>query len=169
MSRRASHVIEPGRVVTLVYTLRDAAGELLDSSEQSGPLVYLHGRQGLLPALEQALEGRSAGERLALEIPPELAYGALVPKGEQVLPRSAFPDSVELEEGLPLASQGPDGRLHALFVTQIEADRVVLDRNHPLAGLTLCFEIEIVAVRDASAREHRCGHPERADGAHLLV
>ena len=148
MVRDRDGEIATGRQVTLRYSLRDQDGRLLDSSEQSGPLIYQHGCEDMLPALERALEGRRAGERLRVELAPEDAYGARAATSAQVLPRSAFPASVVLEEGLPIAKQEANGQLSALFVTRVEDERVTLDNNHPLAGRTLYFDIEICAVSE---------------------
>jgi len=159
LPERADQIVAAGRVVSLGYTLCDDDGSLLDSSSQSGPLVYIHGLQGILPALARGLEGRRVGERFSVVIPPAEAYGERVPDQELVIPLSSFPDDAEVEEGLPLASQEPNGRFRALWVVRVDGDSVVLANNHPFAGICLNFAIEVIEIRPASAREQRQGFP----------
>jgi FKBP-type peptidyl-prolyl cis-trans isomerase SlyD len=144
-------------VVTLEYTLKDASGETIDSSDGE-PLSYLHGHGELVPGLERALLGRKEGDSLQVEVAPEDAYGEHDPERIIEIARDELPDDVEPEIGLELSTDGPDGEPVTLWIVDIEEDRITLDGNHPLAGQPLHFSIKILVVRDATAEEREHGH-----------
>jgi FKBP-type peptidyl-prolyl cis-trans isomerase SlyD len=141
-------------VVSLSFTLRDERGEILDVATPDAPLRYLHGASQLLPALERALEGKVARDRLVLTLPPEQAWGPVEPRKRQEVPRSLFPAEPPLAVGMPFVLEVGGGE-HArpFFVRELRGDVVVLDGNHPLAGRTLCFDLAVEAVRGASPEE----------------
>lgn len=154
------------KVVTIHYTLRDDAGEILDSSRDSDPLEYLHGHGGIVPGLERALEGKAVGDKLVVDVAPKDGYGEPSGPGPRAVPRDAFPDDVELEKGLQFFAPGPKGKPIPVWVTEVHADHVHIDTNHPLAGATLHFDVEVMAIRDASKDELAHGHPHGPDGGH---
>jgi FKBP-type peptidyl-prolyl cis-trans isomerase SlyD len=164
MSKQST--ITAGKVVALSYTLRDEAGEELDAAGKDDPLHYLQGAENIVPGLEQALEGKSVGEKVSVKVPPELGYGPRQSGGAQSVPRDAFPPGVELEEGMAFTVENEDGEELDLWVVGVENDQVMVDVNHPLAGVTLCFDVEIVEVRDATAEERQHGHPHGPGGHH---
>jgi FKBP-type peptidyl-prolyl cis-trans isomerase SlyD len=166
MTTDAVQTIQQGKVVTLHYRLTDDAGQVLDSSEEAEPITYLHGAQNIVPGLEKELEGRGAGDRVEAVIPPAEAYGEPQGPGPQPVPRSALPDDVEVEAGMQFMAEGPGGDMLPLWVTKIDGDQVFLDSNHPLAGETLHFDVQIVEVRDATSEEVAHGHPHGPGGAH---
>ncbi|QIT54914.1 peptidylprolyl isomerase [Aquisalimonas sp. 2447] len=139
-------------VATIDYALRNQAGELVDSSAASGPMLYLHGYRHVLPALESAVEGRSAGEHLVVELEPEDAYGAHQENLVFEAKREVLPEGLELAEGKRLTS-GSHGRKFSLRVVRLTDDGAILDGNHPLAGQRLTFELTIREVRAATAAE----------------
>lgn len=134
--------------VTLEYTLKDDNQKVLDSSEQMGPLDYVHGYRQLIPGLEKALEGREAGESFSLTVSPQQAYGDIDPRAIFEVSRSQFPPDAQLEVGLEFEASG-----HHVVITGIDGDIIRLDANHPLAGKTLHFDVKIVNVRDATPEE----------------
>ena len=158
--------ISAGKVVALHYTLRDKAGELIDGSEENDPLFYLHGAENLVPGLESALEGHKVGDKLSVTVEPDDAYGQRQGPGPQAVPRDAFPDDAELEEGMPFCVENDEGEEVDLWISSVEADQVFVDVNHPLAGVTLCFDVEILSIRDATAEEQVHGHPHGPGGHH---
>jgi FKBP-type peptidyl-prolyl cis-trans isomerase SlyD len=160
------HTIVAGKVVALSYTLSDESGEELDAATKDDPLYYLQGAENIVPGLEQALEGKSAGEKVSVKVPPELGYGPRQGGGAQSVPRDAFPPDVTLEEGMAFTVENEDGDELDLWVVGVEKDEVMVDVNHPLAGVTLCFDVEIVGVRDATAEEQQHGHPHGPGGHH---
>jgi FKBP-type peptidyl-prolyl cis-trans isomerase SlyD len=156
--------ITAGKVVALHYTLRDNEGELIDGSDQGDPLYYLHGAENLVPGLESALEGRRVGDKLSVTVPPDEAYGERQGPGPQAVPRDAFPEDAELEEGMPFSVENEEGEEIDLWISRVEDDQVFVDVNHPLAGMTLCFDVEVMSVRDATVEEQVHGHPHGPGG-----
>lgn len=135
-------------LVTLEYTLKDDNQEILDSSEQMGPLDYVHGYRQLIPGLEKALAGREEGESFSLTVAPQQAYGEIDPRAVFEVSRAQFPPDTQLEVGMEFETSG-----HHVVITAIDGDIITLDANHPLAGKTLHFDIKIAGVRDATPEE----------------
>jgi FKBP-type peptidyl-prolyl cis-trans isomerase SlyD len=157
--------IERGRVVTMHYTLRDEGGATIESSGGREPLVYLHGYGSLIPGLEKALDGASTGLHTKVTVGPRDAYGEKDPQAVIRAPREDFPEGMTLEPGVEVQAETPDGPI-TFVVLAIEGDEAVLDANHPLAGMTLTFEVEVVGVREATPDELAHGHVHGAGGAH---
>ena len=149
--------IEKNRVVTLHYTLRDEQGSVIESSAGGAPLSYLHGKGGIIPGLERALAGKSAGDKVNVSVPPEQAYGRRDERLLQVLPRSRFAGDGEIVPGAQLRASGQGGS-RVVTVVKVERDFVTVDTNHPLAGRTLHFSVEVVEVRKATHEEVSHGH-----------
>ncbi len=147
------------KVVTFHYTLRDKeTGEVLDSSQAYGqPLSVLFGAENIIPGLEKRMEGMEEGEKRTIEVPASEAYGEKDPNLIQQAPREYF-QGVELEKGLPLQAQTPEGQIINMIVVDFDENTVTVDMNHPLAGKDLVFDVEIVNVRDASLEEIKHGH-----------
>jgi FKBP-type peptidyl-prolyl cis-trans isomerase SlyD len=149
--------ISQDQVVSIHYTLRDEAGEIIDSSPAGEPLAYLHGRGNLVPGLERELAGRSVGDKLNVTLSPADGYGEYDPKLVQQVPRRALTGVGNLRVGMRLsASSGHSAR--TVTVARIAADLVTLDGNHPLAGKKLHFEVEVAGVRAATEAELSHGH-----------
>jgi FKBP-type peptidyl-prolyl cis-trans isomerase SlyD len=149
--------IARNKVVAIHYTLRDEQGVVIDSSSERGPLAYLHGKGNIIPGLEQALAGKSAGDRLEVTVSPEQAYGVRDERLVQIIPRSRFPEGTELAPGVKLRTSGRQGP-PVVTVMKVERDFVTVDGNHPLAGRTLHFSVEIAEVRRATHEEVAHGH-----------
>lgn len=144
-------------VVLIEYTLKNASGEVLDSSKGGEPLAYLHGFQNIVPGLEKALEGKQKGDELEVKLSPEDAYG---PKRDELVSdvdKSELAQIPNLEEGMQLQAQTPQG-IQIFTVVKINGDKVTLDGNHPLAGEELNFSVKVVDVRKASQEELEHGH-----------
>lgn len=157
--------VSRNKVVSIHYTLRDEAGEVLDSSPGGAPLAYLHGNGNLVPGLETALDGRSAGDRFEVRVAPEQGYGVRDERLVQILPRARFGAAGELVPGMRFRA-GDAGGQRLVTVTRVERDLVSVDANHPLAGKTLHFEVEIAAVRRATREELEHGHVHGPGGHH---
>jgi len=157
--------ITTDKVALLEFDLTSDAGEVLDTSKGRQPLAYIHGKGGILPGLEKALDGRSVGESFKVRIAAEEAYGKYVDGMEQRVPRDQFPAEMELLVGMQLQAKGPDGKVHPVMITELGDAEVVLDANHPLAGVPLNFSIEIKEVRDATEEELGHGHVH-GEGGH---
>jgi FKBP-type peptidyl-prolyl cis-trans isomerase SlyD len=145
-------------VASIHYTLTNETGETLDSSEGQEPLSYLHGAGNIIPGLEQALLGKTAGASMQVSIAPAEAYGEIQPDMIQVVPRSAFQGVEAIEPGMAFESRDPEGHSHRIMVKSVEGDEITIDANHPLAGQQLNFDVQVVDVRDASDEEIAHGH-----------
>ncbi|PIE24938.1 MAG: peptidylprolyl isomerase [Planctomycetota bacterium] len=147
--------VAAGKVVDIHYQLK-VAGEVLDSSEGAEPLSYLHGYQNIVPGLEKELTGKNIGDKLSVSVSPDEGYGERNPEAKQSVPRDQLPE--ELEPGMQLAARSEDGQELPCWIAEIGDSMVEIDFNHPLAGATLDFTVEIVAIRDAAPEEIEHGH-----------
>lgn len=157
--------ISQDSVVTIDYRLTNDAGEVIDSSEQHGPLAYLHGHGNIIPGLEQALEGRGAGDSFKVSVEPALGYGERNPALTQTLPSSMFGGVDQIQVGMQFHAQTDHG-IEVVTVTAVEGDQVTIDGNHPLAGQTLHFDVTVREVRAADAEELAHGHVHGEHGHH---
>lgn len=155
--------ISSGNVVELDYKLHLGDGEVVDASSPGEPLTYLHGEGQIVPGLETALEGLSAGDRKQVVVSPGDGYGEHDPKGIQEVPRGAFPPAFEPKVGMELTAEGPTGEPVPFSVREVRPETVVIDLNHPLAGKTLHFDVTVREVREATDDERAHGH---AHGPH---
>ena len=155
--------IEKNTVVTLSYRLTDAQGEFIEETEE--PLVYLHGGyDGIFPRVEEALEGKEAGFKSTFHLEPEDAFGDYDADQVRVEPRTKFPEPLEIGmrfEGVP---EDDDDDIEILTVTDLTDDTVVLDANHPLAGVSLRLAVEVLDVRAGTDEEIEHEHPHGAGG-----
>lgn len=152
--------ITKNKVASIHYTLRDDEGTVIDSSEGRDPLLYLHGAGNLIPGMEEGLEGKSKGEKFNIKIEPEKGYGEKDENLVQKVPRSAFGDQ-EVKPGMRFSTnQGG-----VVTVTDVSLDSVTVDGNHPLAGVALNFDVEVMEVRNATLEEISHGHVH-GDGGH---
>nr|WP_299241863.1 peptidylprolyl isomerase [uncultured Halomonas sp.] len=156
-------IIAPQHIVTLHYTLRDSDGSVLDDSYQrNAPLQYLHGHDNIVPGLERSLDGLANGALTTITLAPAQAYGIRDEALVQTVSRSAFEGVDELMPGKRFQAQGPDGP-RIVTVIAIDDDIVTVDTNHPLAGETLRYSVEILDVRKATRAELAKGHPLSED------
>jgi FKBP-type peptidyl-prolyl cis-trans isomerase SlyD len=154
--------IENNHVVKFHYTVSDEDGVKLDTSEGKDPLTYLHGANNIIPGLEAALAGKSQGDTLSVNIPPEQAYGEHLEQLVENVPKDAF-QGAELAVGMRFEAQTNQGPI-SVVVTHIEGDTVTVDGNHPLAGKALNFDVSIEEIRDATAEELEHGHAHGVGG-----
>ena len=152
-------------VVTLNYTLKDNDDNIIDQSED-GSFYYLHGASNIIPGLENALTGKSSGDALSVSVAPEEGYGPRDDARIQEVPRDAFPPEPEIEPGMQFNAEGPDGQAVMVTIAKVEDGTITVDGNHPLAGVTLNFDVTIADIRDASAEELDHGHVHGPGGHH---
>ena len=157
--------IAENTVVSMHYTLTDEQGQELDSSVGQEPLVFLSGAQNIIDGLDNALQGKTAGEKLDVAVAPEDGYGAVHEELIQKVPTENFQGVDDIQVGMQFMAQTPGGE-QPVTVIGVEEDGVMLDGNHPLAGKTLNFNVEIVDVREASEEEKEHGHVHGAGGHH---
>ncbi|MBN2554054.1 MAG: peptidylprolyl isomerase [Spirochaetales bacterium] len=149
--------VEKNKVVEIDYTLKDDSGQVIDSSEGKDPLSYIQGTGNLIPGVENALEGKNSGERVEITVPPETGYGVRDDSLMLTIERDKFSEVDDLKEGQRFRMETPDGPM-VFTVLKIDEAEVLVDGNHPLAGMTLSFDITIQSVRDATAEELDHGH-----------
>jgi FKBP-type peptidyl-prolyl cis-trans isomerase SlyD len=154
------------KVVRLDYTLRNAAGDVIDTSEGAEPLTYLHGFSQIVPGLERELEGMEAGQAKDVVVQPEDGYGMPDPQGIFGVPRGAFPPEAKLTVGDSFIGEDDEGQALPVRVVELREDLVIVDANHPLAGETLFFHVDVREVREATAEEIEHGHTHGEGGAH---
>lgn len=148
--------IAKDNVGIIEYVLTDTDGEEIDASN-GNPLAYLHGHSNLIPGLEAELEGKTVGDKFKATIPAADAYGERIEALVQTVPNSMFQGVEELEIGMRFEAQSEQG-MHSVEVTHIDGDDVTVDGNHPLAGMELTFDVEIIGVRAATDEEIEHGH-----------
>jgi FKBP-type peptidyl-prolyl cis-trans isomerase SlyD len=147
--------IQPNSFVVLEYELRDDEGEILDASdaEDGEPIEYVHGYGMLVPGLEAALAGLKPGDEREVIVPAEAGYGERDETLVLQLDKSDLPEGGKVEIGDELVAESPDGDEIAMTVVELKDDVVVVDANHPLAGMTLRYQVKVVEVREATADE----------------
>lgn len=148
-----SLTIDDGRVVSIQYTLTNDEATVLDSTEESGPMDYLHGAENIIPGLEDALDGKAVGDKLKVRVDPEEGYGEVFTELMQVVDIAAFEGVESVDVGMQFESESDDGEFEMVVVKSIDGNEVTIDANHPLAGVVLNFDVEIVDVREATAEE----------------
>lgn len=159
------NMVSKNSVITLDYHVTDPDGEVVDEGRE--PLVYLHGGyDDIFPLIEEALQGKAIGESVKVKLQPDEAFGDYDAELVQVEPRKDFPKEIEVGmqfEGGPDDGEGDDDEFIIYRVTDIADDKVVLDGNHPLAGMALVFTCTVTAIRPASAEELEHGHVHNPD------
>ena len=155
--------VSKDKVVTANYVLKNIDGELLDESTPENPMAYLHGSGDVAEGLENALEGKVIGDNINVTLKPDEAYGDYDEALVQEVSKEMFSDIDELEEGLIFQAETPDGEIREYEIVSIEGDKVTIDSNHPLAGETLVFDIDITDIREATAEEIEHGHIHHGD------
>ncbi|MBA3534285.1 MAG: peptidylprolyl isomerase [Ardenticatenales bacterium] len=150
--------VEKDKVVEIHYTLRLSDGTVEDSTEGEPPLPYLHGAGNIPPGLERALEGHNAGDTFTVTLQPTDAYGEYDDEMVDAIPRDAFPDETELAEGDEIWLIDEEGNETPGIIERIEEEMLFVDYNHPLAGETVTFDVQVVEVRDATPEELEHGH-----------
>lgn len=148
--------VAANKAVSIEYTLRDTEGKVLDSSQGRAPLTYLHGAGNIVPGLERALEGKAEDESVEVSVPPEQGYGLRDERLVRNLPMRRLPNG-KAEVGMRFQVKTEHGP-QVLTVRAVRGDYAQVDANHPLADVTLCFSVKVVAVRDATEEELAHGH-----------
>jgi FKBP-type peptidyl-prolyl cis-trans isomerase SlyD len=157
--------IAKNKVVSIDYTLTNDKGEVLDQSSKGRPLQYIQGQGHLIPGLEKVLEGKAAGDAVKAQIPAKDAYGDRDEELMQKIPKENFAEIPDLRVGMELEAESDDG-VRVITVVGIQDQEVIVDGNHPLAGMDLNFDVKIVGVRDATADEIGHGHVHGPGGHH---
>jgi FKBP-type peptidyl-prolyl cis-trans isomerase SlyD len=158
-------LIAKNTVVTLDYSVTDGEGNLVD--EGSAPLVYLHGGyDGVFPRIEESLQNKTVGDKLEVKLQPDDAFGDYDAELVMIEPRSLFPENIEVGMQFERAAEDEDDEDALFTITDIADDKVVVDGNHPLAGVALIFSCKVSDVRAATAEEISHGHIHGPGGHH---
>jgi len=155
--------ITKDKVVSMHYTVKNNEGALIDTSDGKEPLLYMQGHKNIIPGLENEMEGKTVGDKVEATIEPANAYGEVIEELIQDVPRTAFEGVDKLEVGMNFQAQSEQGPVNVV-ITNVSDETVTVDGNHPLAGQTLNFNVEVVEVRDATEEELSHGHAHGAGG-----
>ena len=155
--------ISENKVVQMHYELKNNDGQVLDSSNGREPLAYIHGMGNIIPGLEKELLNKTKGDKISAVIAPAEAYGLKDDDKIFKVEKKQFQGEGEIQVGMQIQAEA-DGRMEVGTVENIEGDEVTLNFNHPLAGETLHFDVEVVDVREATAEELSHGHVHGVGG-----
>jgi FKBP-type peptidyl-prolyl cis-trans isomerase SlyD len=144
--------IQNNHVVSIHYTLKNDAGEVIDSSAGRAPLDYIQGKGMIVPGLEKAMIGKGLGDKFSVTVSPEEGYGTRRPELVQEIPLNVFQGVDTVEPGMTFVANGPNGRM-MVTISEVRDTVAVVDGNHELADKNLNFEIEVATVREATADE----------------
>ncbi|MEK9629640.1 MAG: peptidylprolyl isomerase [Nitrospinota bacterium] len=159
-------MIKKNSVVSLSYVLKNSSGAELDKADKDKPFAYLHGFGQMIPGLEKELDGLGVGDKKDVTVPPTEAYGEFNPQLKIEVDRANFPQGADIQPGMQFEGQGDGGTRTVFTVKAVVGDKIQVDGNHPLAGETLHFSVEITGVRDATEEELNHGHAHGEGGAH---
>lgn len=157
--------ITKDKVVQFHYTLKDDKGEQMESTAGNDPMAYLHGHGNIIPGLENALEGKNPGDKFSVTIAPKDGYGERTEGELQRIPLKHLQGARKWKPGM-MAFVETDKGYRQVTVMKVGKFNADVDTNHPLAGLTLTFDIEVVDLRDASDEEKAHGHAHGVGGHH---
>jgi FKBP-type peptidyl-prolyl cis-trans isomerase SlyD len=155
-------VIEDGVIVLFEYTLSLPDGEVIESCAGEGPIPYLHGAGNIVVGLEKQMAGKAVGDTFRAIVAPEEAYGEHDGEDPEPVPLDELPD--DIEEGTPVLAELADGTEVELWIVEIGDEHALLSQNHPLAGVTLTFDVAIKGMRAPTEAELEHGHPHGVDG-----
>lgn len=155
--------IEKDTIVAIDYTLTDDDGQVIDSSDGSEPLSYLHGADGIIPGLERELDGKQVGDQVQVAVEAKDGYGERNASLEQEVPREQFEGVEDLDVGMQFRVDSNAGPM-VVTVTNVGEEVVTIDGNHPLAGLNLNFDVTIREIRQATQEELEHGHAHGPGG-----
>jgi FKBP-type peptidyl-prolyl cis-trans isomerase SlyD len=156
-------IVEKSKVVSFHYTLKNEAGEELETSRDKQAMSYLHGANNIIPGLENAMEGRESGDAFSVTVAPEEAYGERREANVQRVPLKRLRGAGKLRPGQILNLQTQKGPVQ-VTVLKVGRFNVDVDANHPLAGQQLTFDVEITEIRDATKEETKHGHAHGPGG-----
>ena len=146
-------VIGPGAWVEVNYTVKNAHGQVVDSTRESGPVGFVWGAGAMVPGVEEALEGAAAGDVITVTVPPEDGYGERSERDVFAVDPSEFPDPSAVRVGDEFNAEGDDGAELTMRVVEVHPDHILVDANHPLAGQTLEWVVRVATVREATPEE----------------
>ena len=156
--------LKSNQVVTMNFTLKDDSGNVLDSTRENNPFSFISGANQVLPKLEEKIGEMIIGSKKDVVLAPEDGYGVYQQDAVRTIKKSEFPEDIELDKGMGFIAKSPQGKDVQFFIKEIEGENITVDFNHPLAGKTLHFDLELLNLRDATAEELNHGHVHGPDG-----
>jgi FKBP-type peptidyl-prolyl cis-trans isomerase SlyD len=150
--------IGQNKVVTMNYTLKDEQGNVIQTTDNKEPFRFMSGNKQILPKLEEEINVMIIGSKKNVKIPVKDAYGEYTEQAIQQVKKANFPQDVELKVGMEFISNTPEGQQIPFVIKEIKNEEITVDFNHPLAGMDLEFDVELVDVRDATLEEIQHGH-----------
>ncbi|MEC7277048.1 MAG: peptidylprolyl isomerase [Bdellovibrionota bacterium] len=151
--------IQNDHVVEINFTLTNGNNEVLDSTEKTAPLAYIQGKGNIIAGLEKEILGKAVGDKFKVSLKAEEAYGLHQEDLIQAVPKENFGKEAEnIQVGMQFQVQNPDGQVLVVMATEIRENEVVLDGNHPLAGMDLTFDVEVASIRQATPEELKRGN-----------
>jgi len=144
--KTAGITVSDGKIVRVNYTL-SVDGKVVDSSAGRQPLEFKAGSHQMIPGFEKAVMGMKAGEKKSFKVSPDQGYGPLNPRALQNVPKKQLPPDIKPTPGMTLYAQGKNGQSMPVRVVEVKKDVVVMDFNHPLAGKTLNFDVEVLEIK----------------------
>ena len=154
------------KVVTMNYTLKDDQGNIIQTTNDSRPFQFLSGNQQILPKLEAEIDTMIIGSKKNVKIAAVEAYGEYSEQAIQQVKKESFPADVDLKVGMEFVSNSPEGHQMPFVIKEIKNEEVTVDFNHPLAGMDLEFDVELIDIRNATPEEMQHGHVHGPDGHH---
>ncbi|MDZ4262714.1 MAG: peptidylprolyl isomerase [Pseudomonadota bacterium] len=145
------------KVAVITYTLTDNSGTVIDQATTQEPFAFIQGTGNIIPGLEKALDGKRVGDNINITVEPAEGYGERDDALTQVLAKDMFEGVDEITPGMQFHAQTPNG-MSIVTVTAVESDQVTIDGNHPLAGVVLNFDVNVLEIRDATEDEIEHGH-----------
>ncbi len=155
--------IQKNSVVSFHYRLKEEGGEIFEDSHEGSPVLYLHGHKSMLPGLESALDGKEAGASFDVTVAPEQGYGLRKEGQSQRIPKKHILTKGKLKPGMMVQVNTKEGPYEAVVI-KVGLKNVDIDGNHPLAGKTLVFSVELIEVREATEEELTHGHAHGKGG-----
>lgn len=156
--------LKENQAVTIHYSVKDDKGNKVDSSEGKAPLSFISGQNQVIPGMEENINGMLIGSKKTFTVQPEDAYGEYNEKAVQTVDKKEFPPEVKLEAGLNYVMNDGKGGQIPFVIAEVTDENVTLDFNHPLAGIPLTFDVELVDIREATKEELEHGHVHGAHG-----
>ena len=154
------------KVVTMNYILKDDQGNIIQTTDKRESFQFMSGSQQILPKLEEEINAMIIGSKKNVEIPAKEAYGEYSEQAIQQVKKESFPADVDLKVGMEFVANSPEGHQMPFVIKNIKNEEITVDFNHPLAGMNLEFDVELIDIRNATPEEMQHGHVHGPDGHH---
>jgi FKBP-type peptidyl-prolyl cis-trans isomerase SlyD len=158
--------LKTNQVITINFILKDTNGNIIEATSRERPFSFISGGNQILPKLEENIGEMLIGSKRTVTLSPVDAYGVYDDSALEEVSRSEFPEDTDIQEGMTFVADSPDGQQLPFVIKSIKEENITLDFNHPLAGQTLTFDLELLSLRDATIEELGHGHVHGAGGHH---